>query len=255
MGHRAMRQGRVHPLTLLDDHSRFALALAACAHERADLVQQHLIRCFQTYGLPDAILADNGPTWGSSRTQTLTWLEAWLLRLGIRVVHGRPRHLQTQGKIERWHATIAADVFQFDQFPDLVAAQRAFDTFRHTYNTDRLHEALGMQVPGDRYLPSLRPYPETLPEIVSSADHTVYRVSGSGRITIDHQQIFISEALRGLLVGVRPTSIAGVLVVRFCNQAIKRLDLRHGGENVWTITPNTCYLSFRSEQPARPLRV
>jgi transposase InsO family protein len=227
MGHRALRQGRVHPLTLLDDHSRFALALVACAHERAELVQQHLIRCFQTYGLPEALLADNGPTWGSSRTHTLTWLEAWLMRLGIRVVHGRPRHPQTQGKIERWHRTIAADVFQFAQFPDLEATQRAFDRFRSTYNTDRPHEALGMQVPGERYLPSARPYPERLPEIEYSPDHTVYRVTGSGRISINQRQIFISEALRGLPVGVRPTSIEGVVVVRFCNQAIKRLDLRN----------------------------
>lgn len=74
--------GRVHPLTLLDDHSRFALALVACTHERAERAA------------PDSLLSDlrtvggdprrNGPTWGSSRTATLTWLQAWLMRLGIR---------------------------------------------------------------------------------------------------------------------------------------------------------------------------
>lgn len=226
MGHRAMRRGRVHPLSVLDDHSRFALALVACAHERAGLVQTHLITCFQHYGLPEAILADNGAAWGSSHVGAITWLEAWFMRLGIRILHGRPRHPQTQGKVERWHATIAADVFQFGQFPDLRATQDALDAFRATYNTDRPHEALGMRVPAERYQPSSRPYPQVLPEISYSADHTVHHVNSAGRITIDGHPVFISEALRGLPVGVRPTGVDGVLVVRFCNQAIKRIDRR-----------------------------
>lgn len=65
-GHHARRQGRVHPLSVLDDHARFALGLFACAHERGELVQQHLITCFEAYGLPEAILADNGGPWGAS---------------------------------------------------------------------------------------------------------------------------------------------------------------------------------------------
>lgn len=133
------------------------------------------------------------------------------MRLGIRLLHGRPRHPQTQGKVERWHATIAADGFQFGQFPDLVATQAAFDVFRHTSNTDRPHEALGMRVPAERYQPSPRPYPTLLPEISYSADHTVHRVNSAGRITIDGHPVFISEALRGLPLGVRPTGIEGSL--------------------------------------------
>ncbi|MGI8482767.1 MAG: hypothetical protein ACR2OU_00705 [Thermomicrobiales bacterium] len=69
-------------------------------------------------------------------------------------------------------------------------------------------------------MPSL----ESLPEIAYSADHTVYRVTGLGRMTINHRQIFLSKALPG----VRPTSFNGVLVLGFCHQATKRLDLRTG---------------------------
>jgi len=226
MGHRAMARGRVHPLSVLDDHSRFGLALVACAHERADLVQTHLIAGFQRYGLPEALLADNGAAWGSSQVGALTWLEAWFMRLGIRIRHGRPRHPQTQGKVERWPATIAPDVFPFGQFLDLVATQAACDGFRHTYNTDRPHDALGLHVPAERYQPSPRPDPAVLPAIASSADPTVHRVNRAGRITIDGPPILISEALRGLPVGVRPTGTDEVVVGRFGNQAIKRLDRR-----------------------------
>lgn len=226
-GHHALQQGRVAPLSILDDHSRFAIGLFACGHQRGELVQTHLITCFRTYGLPDAILADHGPPWGSAGRGSLTWLTAWWIRLGIRVYHGRPLHPQTRGKVERWHRTLKADLFQFAPFPDLAAAQRGCDRFRTEYNTDRPHEALAMAVPASRYAPSARPYPENLPEIGYSADHTVCRVHQHGTIWFRGRTHFISEALAGLPVGVRPTATDGVFVVRFCDQAITRLDLRH----------------------------
>lgn len=226
MGHKPLVTGRVHPLAVLDDHSRFAVGLVACAHERSDRVQTHLITCFRTYGVPVAILADNGPAWGSSHPGALTWLEAWWIRLGIRVVHGRFRHPQTQGKVERGHRTIATDLFQFGPYADLAAAPRAFDRFRSEYNTERPHDALDLAVPASRSRPSPRPYPETLPEIVYSDDHTVHLVKRAGWIWFGGRMVFISEALRGLPVGVRPTPTDGVYVVRFCDRAIKRIDLR-----------------------------
>ena len=61
-------------------------------------------------------------------------MEAWLLRLGIALRHGRAYHPQTQGKVERLHGTIAADVFAHRSLPDLAACQPAFDAFRQAYN-------------------------------------------------------------------------------------------------------------------------
>ena len=113
MGHRPLGQGpgRVHPLTILDDHSRFGLSLLACPTQRRAPVQTQLTAYFRRYGVPRAILTDNGPPWGPSRGTGLTGLEAWLIRHGIRVVHGRPLHPQTQGTVERWHRTIGQAVF------------------------------------------------------------------------------------------------------------------------------------------------
>ncbi len=106
LGHRPVEDGqRVHPLTVLGDHSRFLLALVACSCEQQEVVQAHLTACFRRYGLPRAILTDNGPPWGTSASGGLTALEAWLLRLGIAPRHGRAYHPQTQGKVERVHGT------------------------------------------------------------------------------------------------------------------------------------------------------
>ena len=66
-GHFAMSEGRCHPLTVLDDHSRFNLCLAACPNERAETVQDHLTGVMQRYGLPERLLMDNGSPLGQRR--------------------------------------------------------------------------------------------------------------------------------------------------------------------------------------------
>ena len=67
--------GRCHPLTVLDDHSRYALGLEACADERRDTVQQRLTAIFRRYGLPRKMLMDNGPPWGAEGQADYTSLD------------------------------------------------------------------------------------------------------------------------------------------------------------------------------------
>jgi transposase InsO family protein len=74
-GHVALAQGRCHPLTVLDDPSRYALALAARGNERTETVQGHLSALFGHYGLPWRMLMDNGSPWGDDGTHPYTPLE------------------------------------------------------------------------------------------------------------------------------------------------------------------------------------
>jgi transposase InsO family protein len=76
--------------------------LAACGDERGETVRRHLEQAFRRYGLPLAMLMDGGPPWGDPGGEFLTAFSAWLMRLGVKVLHGRPRHPQTQGKEERF---------------------------------------------------------------------------------------------------------------------------------------------------------
>ena len=63
--------------------------------------------------MPEAMLTDNGAPWGDCRKPPATTaLAVWLVRLGVRVLHGRPHHPQTQGKDERFHRTLKAEVLQ-----------------------------------------------------------------------------------------------------------------------------------------------
>lgn len=226
MGHLPLARGRVHPLTLLDDHARFALTVAACANEQQPTVEAHLTRAFQRYGLPLAILTDNGPPWGDSGAGGVTALEAWLIRLGIRVAHGRAYHPQTQGKVERLHRTIQAEVGDTSRFADLGRCQHAFDRFRTTYNLERPHEALGYAVPASRYQPSARPFPDRLPPLAYGPADAVRIVKRHGVISLQNRRYFVGRGLAGEPVAVRPTTQDGVVQVYYCHQLVKTIHLR-----------------------------
>ncbi len=94
-GHFAMHAGRCHPLTVVDDHSRYTIGLRACGDERAGTVQGELTAIFRRYGLPERMLMDNGAPWGSDAVHRHTWLTVWRLELGVGISHGRPYQPQT----------------------------------------------------------------------------------------------------------------------------------------------------------------
>ena len=225
MGHLPMVTGRLHPLMLLDDHSRFALGTWACANERRETVQDALTTTFRRYGLPTALLTDNGSPWGASGAGGITRLEAWLIRLGIRIRHGQPYHPQTQGKVERLHRTLATDVTNTQHFVDLAAAQRAFDRWRATYNRERPHEALAGAPPASRYTPSPIPFPEVFPPIEYDADDAVRIVQRDGTISFHGRDFPVGKGMAGLPVAVRPTPEDGVMTIHFCHQCLKSIDL------------------------------
>ncbi len=136
-----------HPLTVVDDHSRFAVCLAACPDQRTHTVQTHLERSFSLYGLPDAFLVDNGAPWGSSyRDSHWTPLRVWLARLGVNVIYARPFHPQTKGKNERFNRTLNEEVLALRCYRSQEQLQQAFDRWRLVYNHHRPHEALSDKV-------------------------------------------------------------------------------------------------------------
>ena len=218
--------GRCHPLTVLDDHSRFALCLQALAGETGAGVKATLTQTFRSYGLPVRITADNGPPWGARSANGLSALEVWLIRLGVRVSHSRPYHPQTQGKDERFHRTFKREVLQRQGFHSHEACQVAFDRWRDLYNLVRPHEALGQKPPVTRYTPSARPFPEQLPAVEYDDGDHVLKVKQKGQIAYQGRMVFIAEALAGEYIALRPSEQDGVMTVYFCHKRIRDIDLR-----------------------------
>lgn len=218
-------QGRCYPLTILDDHSRFAVALEACARNTKNITQIAMIQVFRRYGLPDWITCDNGSPWGSGGRSYYTALGVWLLRLGIGISHSRPHHPQTQGKDERFHRTLEAEVLRYQHGANLAEWQVHFDQWRVVYNTERPHEALSMAVPASRYQPSRRRYPEKLPAIEYGPADIVRKVRHYGHIKYEGREYHVGSAFYGLHVALRQTTADGLFDVYFCQHKIGALDL------------------------------
>ena len=225
-GHVALHAGRLHPLTVLDDHSRFSLVLAACANEQTETVRQQLIIAFRRYGLPERLITDNGSPWGDGPGNPFTPLGVWLIEHGIKISHSRPYHPQTMGKDERFHRSLKAEVLSGPPFTDLAAAERAFERWRNVYNTQRPHEAIELAVPASRYQPSPRDYVETIAPFEYASDDVVRRVQQGGHISFLGRAVKVPKAFRGKLVAFRPTTHDGVFDVVFRTQMIATIDIR-----------------------------
>ena len=225
-GHFRLDQGRCHPLTILDDHSRFLLGLHACPNQLWETVQCHLTHTFRTYGLPDRMLMDNGSPWGDDRYTPHTILTAWLMRLGIAISHGRPYHPQTQGKDERLHRTFQAEVLNQASFHTLGDCQIQFDSWRDFYNHERPHQALQHSVPADHYHSSARPFPENLPPVMYEPGDIVRMVDQSGKISFHNHVFRISKAFRYFPVAIRATDTDGTYDVFFCSFNVAQIDIR-----------------------------
>ena len=229
-GHFETNAGRCHPLTVIDDHSRFNLAIAACSQTNTASVQDHLQRVFLRYGLPVRINADNGAPWGSpSKVEHgLTALSVWLIRLGIRISHSAPYHPQTNGKLERFHRSLKAEVLNGRSFTDLVQAQECFERWRGVYNHERPHEALEMKTPAARYQMSPRRLPSVLAPIeYGGPDDRVLTVGWNGWVKFEGRKLRLSSALHRLPVAMRPDPTAdGCFEAFFCHHRFMRVDLR-----------------------------
>jgi transposase InsO family protein len=225
-GHFKLDQGRCHPLTILDDHSRFLVGLHACQNELWQTVQAQLTQTFRIYGLPECMLMDNGSPWGDDRQSPHTILTAWLMRLGVAVTHGRPYHPQTQGKDERLHRTLQAEVLDQVGLHTLQDCQTQFDSWRDFYNQQRPHQALGQAVPAERYHSSSRSFPENLVPILYDPGDVVRMVDESGKIYFQKKRYRISKAFRYNPVALRPTETDGTFDVFFCSFKVAQINLR-----------------------------
>ena len=224
-GHFAIGDSRrCHPLTVLDDHSRFVVCLKACVNEKAETVRQHLTGVFRQYGLPRQMTMDNGAPWGSDEIHRDTPLTVWLRRLGVRVSHSRPYHPQTQGKDERFHRTLKAELLRGRIFDAFLNIQPIFDQYRDVYNQRRPHQAIGLEPPIRRYQISPRRFPESLPSIEYGDSDHVRIVDEKGRIQFRGQRCLVGKGYRGYPVALRPTEIDGVWNVFFCCDSIAQMN-------------------------------
>ena len=193
---------RCDPYTLTDRWSRFALRCKALVSPKLEDVQECLKGAFREFGLPDAILQDNGPPFGAvGSLGGLTRLGVWLLRLGVTPYFIDPGRPEQNGQHERFHLTLQEATTKPPK-RTLRAQQMAFNRFLSEFNYERPHEALDLATPGEVYVASRRDFPRQLPEWSYPDDYRVRRVRCCGQIKWRGQSIRLGQAFVGESVGV-----------------------------------------------------
>lgn len=216
-----------YPLSILDDHSRYLVGLYGLRAFTAEQVYPCLLRTFERYGLPEAMLMDRGSIWWGTRNgYGLTWLSVRLIEQGIELRYGRPHHPQTQGKVERLHRTLDEAMRYRGKPRRLAEWDAALEKFRHVYNEQRPHEALQMQRPAERYRASARKYQRRAPEWEYPAGSTVRPLNDHGCLYWNKRNWFVCEALAGRRVQVEP--VGQLLAVSYRHMYVREIDCARG---------------------------
>jgi len=212
------------PLSVLDDHSRYLVALEQLDSIRGELVRERLQQAFIGCGVPEAMLMDHGtPWWGRQAPQGLTRLALWLIRQGVELHFSRVRHPQTQGKVERFHGELQRAAERRGLPVEPVARQSWLNEYRWEHNHFRPHQALGMATPASRWQPSTRRYDPRPAEWQYPEGAHVLKVDAEGKIKLGGHHWTISLALAGERVQLE--QIHERVLVFYCRTLIRELDL------------------------------
>lgn len=215
---------KVHPLTVLDDHSRYLLAAEACTDLTMATAWRVLWDLCGDVGLPDALLCDHAFSTHTPGAPGVSWFEARLMQAGVRPVHGRPYHPQTQGKVERFHGTLVREVWPWVRRDTLAHFAADLRRWRaEVYNAVRPHEALGDRPPASRWRPSRRPRPKELPRAEYADGATLRKVAETGDVSWRCARVLVGRGLTGEWVQVEETDRE--LVIRYVGHEIRRVDL------------------------------
>jgi transposase InsO family protein len=219
--------GRCYPLTVLDDHSRYAVGLYALGDQRGESVQHCLIATFERWGVPAEMLMDHGtPWWSTTNSFGLTWLSVWLIKQGISLHFSGIAHPQTQGKVERFHRTLKDSLRHHGQPETLAAFDEALARFQAVYNHQRPHEALAMDVPSQHYRPSERAYQPQPREWEYPEGALVKRLNSQGVLDCPGGRRFVCEALANEWVEIE--ELGGHWLVKYRHQYVREIDLETG---------------------------
>ena len=196
-------------------HSRYVIRIKP-SESTSNLVLPTFRDAFYEYGIPDSVLSDNGAQFAGFR-QGYTQFEKWLMNHNVLPIHGRIKHPQTQGKIERFHRAMNQELLKHYIPKDISDAERVFNDWRNCYNNERPHEALGMKCPSDIYVPSERAYYDSVKKYEYSGQYHIVKVNSWGYVRFDRWQVYLSETMINEHVEFRPNPHGDSFIVCYRN--------------------------------------
>lgn len=215
-----------YPLNIFDDHSRFVIKTVPCS-STANVVIPAFRTAFEEFGMPNSVLSDNGSQFSGFR-QGYTQFEKWLMNHDILPIHGRIKHPQTQGKIERFHRAMKDELLKHIEICDIADAEIQLGKWRDKYNNQRPHEALGMKCPADVYVPSNRMYSDEVERYEYGGNYHVIKVNSWGYVRFDRWQVYLSETMMGEYIEFRPNGSDESFVACYRNFKIAEFSTSDG---------------------------
>lgn len=214
------------PLDIFDDHSRFVLKIRP-ATSTANVVLPTFKEVFYEFGMPYSILSDNGAQFAGFR-HGYTLFEKWLMNHDVLPIHGRIKHPQTQGKIERFHRAMKEELLNHYIPSDIADAERVLTEWRECYNNERPHEALGMKCPSEIYVPSEREYHDEVKKYEYSGEHHVLKVNSWGYLRYHDFQVYLSETMIDEYIEMRANPNGETFTACYRNYEIGEFDASSG---------------------------
>jgi transposase InsO family protein len=129
-----------YTLSILDDCSRYSLALVKLKSVTTDIVTHILDQLIKFHGKPREILTDNGGAYGLNSKHSR--FDIWCRRRGIRHIRTKIHSPTTNGKVERIFKTMDEE---------LKFCNNDLEVFRMRYNHFRPHQSLHNKTPAKKY--------------------------------------------------------------------------------------------------------
>lgn len=210
----------VEVLNIIDDHSRLLIVSDAYPTIKAADVVASFHGGFSRWGLPAAVLTDNGAVFtGAYRGGGRVAIEIELGRLGIQLRHSSPYHPQTCGKVERFHQTLKKWLHRQEPATTVTALQQQLDTFADYYNTIRPHRARSRRTPHEAYEARPKRAPSGQGMMISTHFRVRRdRVDKVGRVTLRHNSRLHHIGLGRALHGTRVLLLVADLEIRILTE-------------------------------------
>jgi transposase InsO family protein len=189
-------------VNFIDDHSRLAVASRVLGCATAPAVLEVFREAGARWGLPAALLTDNGCIYTTWHRGGPNVMQTELLALGIDYRHSRPYHPQTCGKVERFHQTMKLFLAKQPRAATIWELQAQVDRFIAYYNEVRPHRARGRLTPRATFESRDKARPSG-PKIPLGAGVRVRRdrIDNTGKVTLRHRSrlhhIGVGQAHKG----------------------------------------------------------
>ena len=212
---------------VLDDCARYLLASVVSPTATCEAAWAAFSLAAERYGLPRQVLSDNHLSFTGRRYNLVVEFERRVRKAGPTLIHGRPAHPQTQGKVERMHRTLREFLYDHGPARDAAHLQELLDAFREHYNRERPHQGLPNDAtPAERFLPSPQVFEPEEPldeEPTYPADAVVRSVTKNGAIT--YRKKVIGLGVRWAERRVRVVEVGGQTQIYFGDRLVRSLIL------------------------------